>query len=295
MIESDFRFTLPGFYSNKDELAFLLDLMESHPEWKSGDYTISSIYGAVAFMVWNGGRCLFGQIPPLEEIARVVAAYNERGIAINLTATNKMVGQEHLNDWYCNELLEICYRKGNGVIISSEPLAQYVRKHYPDYKLIGSVTMNNHDPAFLKKKLEQLDMIVIPSELNMDEQFWASIAREDRGRIEVLVNEWCPYYCAKRGEHFDDMSYAQMIYYNDAGREGYKGCPKLESKRLMIKSPMLNSSEQIDYLRSLGVKHFKLQGRCLPDFEYFKNVVPFLFKEEHQAAILQRFVRYNFI
>ncbi len=59
----------------------------------------------------------------------------EDGISARLTFSNSLLRQEHLLDRKCNTLCRLFEKKNtepqNGVIIYSELLLKYIKKHYP--------------------------------------------------------------------------------------------------------------------------------------------------------------------
>lgn len=76
---------------------------------------------------------------------------SEYGISARLTFSNSLLREEHLSDEKCNALCKALNdSKGvnngagngvsNGVIVHSDILAGYIKKHYPNLYLVSSTT-----------------------------------------------------------------------------------------------------------------------------------------------------------
>ncbi len=98
---------------------------------------IGSIYGAPADCIWGGGRAGFGEQEP-EEVLELMQEY---GISARLTFSNSLLREEHLSDKKCNELCTLFEKSvGNGVIIHSDLLLEYLKKNYPGLYFVSSTT-----------------------------------------------------------------------------------------------------------------------------------------------------------
>ena len=63
----------------------------------------------------------------------------EYGISARLTFSNSLLREEHLSDKKCNELCTLFEKSvGNGVIIHSDLLLEYLKKNYPGLYFVSS-------------------------------------------------------------------------------------------------------------------------------------------------------------
>lgn len=222
-------------------------------EWRF----VHSVYDCHGGLIWEGGRnstAGFG----LEESVRRVQAYNQRGIGFNIAFSNLLLTKEHLDDEYCNWFLEQCQSEMNGVIVATDLLRDYIRQNYPRYRLIASLCFCRKDLEFYKQAQKDYDLVVLHPDLNRD---YAFIRRLDTSRLEVLVNEDCFYNCPNRLQHYKNVSELvlskQPVFYASKA-----GCiSEAQFGRSRFEGELRLSLGNVHRLSSLGVKHFKLQGR----------------------------------
>jgi hypothetical protein len=80
--------------------------MKKYPEKFNDDYEIGSVYGTFPGAIWNGGRAVFG-VMSKKDIKLVLDNYNKLGIPVRFTWTNSLLEEKHLNDTYCNLIMEL--------------------------------------------------------------------------------------------------------------------------------------------------------------------------------------------
>ncbi len=96
---------------------------------------IGSIYGAPADCIWGGGRVGSGEQDPRE----VLALTQTYGISARLTFSNSLLREEHLADPRCNALCRLFSETGgNGVILHSDLLLDYLKQTYPKLYFVSS-------------------------------------------------------------------------------------------------------------------------------------------------------------
>ena len=96
-----------------------------------------SVYDGVSRCLWNGGRMHYDNAPAQS----IKEDYYKIGWGINLTFSNFDID---INDPLGNELLHEFHKEGNGIILVNENFRKYLRKNFPKYKLIHSVTGCGH-------------------------------------------------------------------------------------------------------------------------------------------------------
>ena len=83
--------------------------------------------------------CRFGENDPKE----VLALMQEYGISARLTFSNSLLKEKHLSDRKCNALCALLEENKdvqNGVIVHSDLLLEYLKKHYPHLYFVSSIT-----------------------------------------------------------------------------------------------------------------------------------------------------------
>lgn len=233
-------------------------------------------------MRWAGGRphaVAAGQSK--ESFAQLVQEYNRRGIRFNLVFSNLFIEKQHLGDKRCNWMLENCYQPGNGVIVGSHVLAEYIRKKFPNYRLVHSLTHFNKEPAYYYGCADVYDVFVLPPHLNYRPKVLQEMLEKlGPHRIELLVNETCFRECNIRQHHYDLISKACLEDDWDLWEQLSNGfCQRAHADRFTrlgepkdvnrIKNFTLSQAEVND-LKALGVINFKLANRQVSGQQYSK-------------------------
>lgn len=249
-----------------------------------------TVYDQHFGMKWAGGRphAFGGAGQTKETFARLVEEYNRRGIQFNLVFSNLFIEEQHLGDKRCNWMLEHCCRPGNGVIIASHVLAQYVRENFPEYRIVHSLTHFNKDPAYYYEHSDLYDVFVLPPHLNYRAPLLKEMLEKlGPEKIEVLVNETCFRECNIRQEHYDLISKACLEDDWDLWEDLTNGyCQRAHADRFLkvddpknvnrIKNFTL-SQEEVNGLKALGIQNFKLANRQVPNQQYGKWMDYYLF------------------
>jgi glycosyltransferase involved in cell wall biosynthesis len=255
-------FSLGGDLSENYIRAFIL-AREKYPEWFRLGLEITSVYGSFPGLIWNGGRVVNGQPLSWEAAASRVSFFNRRNIGVNFTFTNCLLTAEHIQDKIGNEVLKRFESSLNAVIVNSPLLEEHVRRNYPHYKIISSVTKCIYDKEKLIADTEKYDLVVIPPEFNLDLDFLRILPPD---KVELLLNEGCPPYCAERRAHYICTSKICLgqISYEDKICSRYNPCQKVR-----IKPPggtMVFSLNKAFYVfAKTGIKNFKFNSRGNPD------------------------------
>lgn len=264
----------------------LFNLMQQYPDKFREGYKIGSVYGTFPGAVWNGGRSVFG-ISPRSDVEKVVKSYNDRGIPARFTWTNSLLEEKHVYDTYCNMIMQVADNGMNQVLVNRECLEEYLRKEYPNYKVISSTTKRMTDLEGLKEELQKdYYLVVLDYDLNHDEKVLSEL-QPYADRIEILVNEICYPNCPKRAEHYRDESRAQLEYDILSKFQ----CPNKATPRVFEeckKRPAFISNEQIGEYIEKGYVNFKIVGRGLP-LEFVKDsYLYFLVKDEEREFIREK-------
>lgn len=231
------------------------------------------VYDGINKCRWNGGR-INRDIFYKESL---INYYYSKGISIALTFSNYKI---NLDDPVGNELLEKFHKEGNALIIVNEDLRKYVRKYFPKYDLIYSITgmgvlnipLQDSDIAWYKDLESKYDWIVPRFEHIFD-----SRANElDRTKWEVMLNDTCVYGCKYYDAHFKaiaDENTANRPYSKEI-----EECwlPKFDFNKDSKYSCMDIKPENMKKLLDMGVKSFKIIGREMNDEEYYRELTRYI-------------------
>lgn len=258
-----------GAFINDKELVAFFDFTKT----VLGFEPFHVVHGA-PLCVWNSGRVLKQLMRSGEEIKQAARAYVSRGIAVYLTFSNLLLGEQHLKDYLGNALCRLFERNNptgqNGVIVGSELLREYVRRAYPGLRCISSILhVVNHGgkgKADVYRRLaEQYDEVMVHPDDVLNDSLLESL--EDKGRYTLLVNEYCIRNCPIRPYHYKSLSEQALDFFGYDGQEFERrqlnnGCRDLSrmltEERLGV---LALHTQELAHLYEMGFRRFKLQGR----------------------------------
>jgi hypothetical protein len=263
---------------------------------------IASVHGCFPVM-WNGGRVvrpfhspggapLFTYDGWTPEI--LIQQYNSRGINVTYTFSNHLITEEHLDDPSSNYLLDLLGRQqydGNGVIISSDVLSDYIRSKYPHLKQTASVAkadteMPNQKGGrsfdYYDKLADRFDKVNLQPDDNFDKPLLEQIVESGEvNQYVILLNERCVRGCQTRNLHYDAIArtnmsgyhgifkYDTMHFSNPYAPTRGSGCHATSKMIFVDGNPnrdhqVIGCSLKRDELREIydmGFRNFKIQGR----------------------------------
>lgn len=277
---------LPGFcyffYLNQ----VIIRLMKDFPQRFHEGYKIGSVYGTFPGAIWNGGRAVFG-ITAKQDMEKIISTYNKMDVPVRFTWTNSLIEEKHVNDTYCNLIMEVANNGKNQVLVNTDVLEAYLREHYPDFKFISSTTKRIKDFDTLQKEFEKdYYMVVLDYDLNHDEEVLKALEPEAE-RVEILVDEICFPGCPKRTAHYKDEALMQLTY----SKGTMFDCPNrktMPSFKECMKRPAFISKEQMDSYIDRGFVNFKLVGRGLPIEMVKESYLYYLVKDEDREFIRKK-------
>jgi len=254
---------------------------------------IESIHGAPA-VPWNGGRRSH-VFPTLQGMRDGIGLLNGLGIGVLFTFSNHRLTREHLGDPTCNRLLELIDDGAgrNGVIVSSDLLAEYVAERHPTLRRHASaikvtVEEGQGDAAYYAELGARFDRYVVHPDDGFDAEL---LARLDPERAELLVNEPCVRGCRNRVRHYELIAAAQL-----AGRYDLELNEELtRHEQAVCRMPLRRPDErrqtanltrpELEAAYGAGLRHFKLQGRTdlAPNFVF--DLVRYALEPEHVGPL----------
>ena len=252
--------------------------MKDYPEKFRDGYRIGSVYGTFPGAIWNGGRAVFG-ITGKNDIENILKIYNSRGIPVRFTWTNSLIEEKHLQDTYCNLIMRMADNGLNQVLVNTPVLEEYIRREYPDFKLISSTTKRiTGVDGVLEELQKDYFLVVLDYDLNHNEEALKKLGPY-AGRIELLVNEVCYPGCAYRAEHYRQQSQMQLEFDVNTAFPCPNKTQQRSFKECMKRQAFISNEEIGDYIDK-GFVNFKIAGRGMP-VEYAKeSCLYFLVKDD---------------
>jgi len=202
---------------------------------------ISSVFGSTTEpSEFYGGR-IYDAAYSLTQ-SQVDKLYDQK-INLALTLTNHFFSPELYQQ--NRSFLEKYYRQGNIIICTSDEFARRLRKDFPHYNLRASIIKNLNTIEKVKRALELYDDVVIPMDLNDDDDFLESLP--EKGRIMLFANAACAYSCPTR------ICYAEISKFNQAKTDTIR-CKKQELGMLEYAFYFFN----VEKFHQMGFSNFKL-------------------------------------
>lgn len=283
-------FHLPGLFEFYELYRIFLPLFFEHREYFYSWCSIGSIYGAPADCIWGGGRVGFGE----DSTAEILAMMREFGISSRLTFSNSQLRQEHLSDPKCNALCELFQyngQVGNGIIIHSDLLLDYLRKRYPGFYFVSSTTkvITDFDALCVELNREEFRYVVPDFRLNRCHEKWNTLTTEEKAKVEFLCNECCWFECRSRKECYENVSRKILgercpdhrCVSPDAD-EGYV------FSRAMKNPGFIGVEDIQDLYLPMGFSEFKIEGRGLGSALILEFILYYMTKPEYHLQVREK-------
>ena len=278
---------LPGLFEFYRLYEVFLPLFRSRREYFYDWCEIGSVYGAPAGCLWGGGRVGSGEERP-EDVAALMREY---GISARLTFSNSLLREEHLSDTRCNALCALFEHSGtaeNGVIISSDLLLNYLRKHYPGVYFVSSTTKVLREFPQLREELEREEFRYVVPDFRLNKAFdrLDTLPEELKRKTEFLCNECCWFDCPDRKACYENVSLKNL----GEDREDHVCVSPWAERGYRFSDAMMNpgfiGTEDIlkTYLPK-GFSHFKIEGRGLGSAVVLEFLLSYMTKPAYQLRV----------
>lgn len=277
---------LPGFCYFRHLNLAVISLMKEYRDCFRDGYQIGSVYGTFPGAIWNGGRVVMG-LAGKRDIESTIKLYNSKGVPLRFTWTNSVLEEKHVYDTYCNLIMRLADNGLNQVLVNTSVLEQYIRREYPDYKLISSTTKRINEAGGVLAELEKdYYLVVLDYDLNHDRET-LDLIEPYAGKVEILVNEVCSPECSLRAQHYAQQSRAQLEF----DVQDLFHCPNSNQKKGFsecMKRPAFISNEEIGSYIDRGFVNFKIAGRGMPQSYVLDACLYFLVKDDQREFIRGR-------
>ena len=279
------HYHLPGLFEFYELYRVFLPLFREHREYFYDWCGIGSIYGAPADCIWGGGRVGAGDNNPKQ----VLALMQEYGISARLTFSNSLLREEHLSDKQCNRLCTLFNEQGgNGVIVHSDLLLEYLKRNYANLYYVSSTTKVLTDFRELTDEINRDDFRYVVPDFRLNKAFGKlnTLTNAQKDKVEFLCNECCWFGCTDRKKCYENVSRRNLgescgdfPCSAPGGDEGYR-FSKARTNRGFIGVEEIQSS----YL-PMGFSNFKIEGRGLGSALILEFLLYYLTKPEYQLHV----------
>lgn len=279
------HYHLPGLFEFYELYRGFLPLFREHREYFYDWCDIGSIYGAPADCIWGGGRVGFGDNSPQE----VLALMGEYGISARLTFSNCLLRETHLSDKQCNHLCALFHGQGgNGVIVHSDLLLEYLKQHYPNLYFVSSTTKVLTDFRQFLEEVNRADFRYVVPDFRLNKAFdkLRTLSQSQKDKVEFLCNECCWFGCKDRKACYENVSRKNLgescpDYPCSApdGKEGYR------FSRAMTNPGFIGISDIQNVYLPMGFSNFKIEGRGLGSALILEFLLYYMTKPEYQVHV----------
>lgn len=282
------QFHLPGLFEKFYFYQNFIQILKNNSEKFYSDFEISSIYGAPLNALWNGGRYQYNQTAISEDFILKFLKINN--ISCSLIFSNSLLEEKHLSDTYCNSLLQKFNNENNSIVLASNILEIYIRKNFPNYKIISSTTkcLNNEEDQ-LNELNKNYDIVVLDYNHNNNFDFLKQLP--NKHKCEFLINPVCIPRCQYRKQHYENIS-LQVL---DPSIKPFK-CKNATCRifEYTKNNPLFISRDFIKNIYiPMGFKHFKIEGRLTSEENLLEILLYYLVKPEYQDEIRQKMNELN--
>lgn len=254
------NFVIPISYGKQ----FVLDLVKII---NSGEYSFNKDYKIVGFFgsfnncIWNGGRLNSDSIISLEECEKEIKTLNKLGFQIFYTFSNRLILKKHLKNKLGNYLLQIANDERNGVIIGSKVFYSFLKKEYPKFKTVYSITNNNLNIDSYNKLSNKYDELVLDFRLIKNKKNLNKL--KQKNKIVIILNDVCNINCKIIEKHTIFISYSNINNLKFSSRCVFRKT-NIHSYKDEIKFFVDNlngiNSEQINFIRKEEVYDFYIKN-----------------------------------
>lgn len=280
------KFSLPGYICHEIIIKYFLELQTTHPNYFIENRIIDSAYDMPAHLFWNGGRVLFNQKIPKDQLYSLIDSYRNFPLKLRHTCTNMFITKDLCYDYLCNQYISYCEHDNDSVIVYSPDFADYIRQTYPKYKIIWSTTRRDSDINQINQ-ITQNDLLVLDYKYNHDNNILKSL--QNPSNIEILCAENCVFDCPNRISHYASLSMVslQTPHLEELQCPHSKACPS-NFYQITQQKPHAISSDYVSILYdTYGIENFKISGRTNPPYLVIETILYYLIKPEFRDMIRQ--------
>ena len=274
-------FSIPGWHCYYKLYNSINTIRKRYPFIFVKGIKIDAIYDCPPSCIWNGGSFTFGQTLTKNQLIDICTFYkNILKVPIRLTFTNPVLTESDLKDRYGNMIAEtVRLFEGNEALVSTDLMANYLSRQYPNLKLIRSI-IGTKDAPYSENTL--FKRTVLARRENNNFNLLHNIPETHRGNIEILCNEVCIPNCPYTYEHYANHGLDQLHYCTDSkGCKMTQICRDFRALNIQYRYNHLDLDDIFLTYLPLGYKHFKFSPRFDESF-FIEEFARFFIREEYQ-------------
>ena len=213
----------------------------------------------------------------------------EYGISARLTFSNSLLREEHLSDKQCNRLCTLFNEPGgNGVIVHSDLLLEYLKGHYPNLYFVSSTTKVLTDFRQFLDEVNREDFHYVVPDFRLNKVFdkLNTLTNAQKDKVEFLCNECCWFGCTDRKKCYENVSRKNLgesceDYHCTApgGNEGYR------FSKAMTNPGFIGVEDIRNRYLPMGFSNFKIEGRGLGSAMILEFLLYYMTKPEYQIHV----------
>ena len=203
-----------------------------------------------------------------ENVIKDTNKLNDNGFDIYFEFENTNIKENHFNDKYSNMVLDVVKDMPIKAVVYNKDLAEYIKKNYPNVKLVQSAFKNNinTEPPF--------EMNII--DYNQYKNNKSVI--EDKKAYILSVNSFCKntYFCT------DYLSSSKINYEMNKTNICIN---RLKTFQEMAKNELFVSLPVMNIICGEGIKNFLVRCNCDSVFERIETYLYYTIKPEYINSV----------
>lgn len=263
---------------------------------------IKTVFGSIP-CVLQGGR-VAPRNATLPDALDILDEYAKREIGCRLTFSSTLVQESDLDDTLANELMNHLNQSTdikNGVLVSSDLLARYIKETYPNLEVIASQVKpsvevglgpDKDTSEYYIKLLETYDAISVNPFKIEDGRFISDILPYS-DQVEFIANHRCVPNCPVAGRHYqlrDEVSLKALHDEDPANELDQLLLLENNCRTIRKKYPIAGTSfsaDDIQTLASQGFSKYRIEGRECSGSCFVRDIGEYIFLPNIHSRIAQ--------
>ena len=176
----------------------------------------------------------------------------------------------------------------SGVIICSDMLMEYLKKHYPSFYFVSSTTKVLTDFSRFEDETKRDDFMYVVPDFRLNKAFGrlSAMTREQKGKTEFLCNECCDFGCRERKACYEAVSRKNL---GECGHEHRCAAPDAGGgyrfSKAMANPGFIGIDEIQNVYLPMGFSQFKIEGRGLGSALILEFLLYYMTRSEYQLLV----------
>lgn len=175
----------------------------------------------------------------------------------------------------------------NGVIVHSDLLLEYLKKHYPHLYFVSSTTKVITDFKQLVEEIRREDFRYVVPDFRLNKAYdrWKTLSWPEKDKVEFLCNECCWFGCKDRKACYEAVSRKNL----GENREHHCTAPESEQGYCFSKAMQNPGFIGIEAIQNvyfpMGFSNFKIEGRGLGSALILEFLLYYMTKPQYQLHV----------